>query len=217
MLILISMVAIACNRKGNTSTDGKNSTSEIEPTEVPKPTIGQELDKEAIPTQESGYAGVLEPTKEPEPTEVSSPNQEQKEQKPTEKPAPTKRPDTTAETDFFSKLIPSDKVYHSATAFNQGNYLFYKSGKLTSTVIAAKNLNTSKVMEITTIEDSFFNTSEFYLKGSDIYYHADGNIYRVGLDGNNKTRLFKGKATILGFHEDNVYALDRKAYNIRFS
>src|SRR5690606_28619594 len=72
----------------------------------------------------------------------------------------------------------------------------------------------SKVMEIITIEDTFFNTSEFYLKGSDIYYHADGNIYRVGLDGNNKTRLFKGKATILGFHEDNVYALDRKTREI---
>lgn len=42
--------------------------------------------------------------------------------------------------------------------------------------------------------------------GSNIYYHAEGDIYRVG--------LFKGTATILGFHDDDIFALDRKAREI---
>lgn len=214
MLMILSLAAIACNRTGNTNTSDKNITDEIEPTAEPTPTQGKESDEGLAPTQGAETTGGLEPTQVPEPTEVLTPTPGQNDPKPTEKPAPTKKPDSASDTEFFREFNPSDRVYHGTTAFVQGDFLFYKSGKLTSSVIASENLKTSKVKEITTIDDTFFNSSEFYLKGSDIYYHADGNIYRVGIDGKNKTRIFKGKATILGIHEDNVYALDRKTKEI---
>jgi len=212
MLMILSLVAIACNRTGNTNTGDKNITDE--PTAEPTPTQGKESDEELTPTQGSETTGDLEPTQVPEPTEVLTSTPGQNDQKPTEKPAPTKEPDSASGSEFFRDFNPSDKVYYGTTAFVQGDFLFYKTGKLTSSVIVSENLKTSKVKEITTIDDTFFNSGEFYLKGSDIYYHADGNIYRVGVDGKNKTRLFKGKATILGFHGNNVYALDRKAKEI---
>lgn len=81
----------------------------------------------------------------------------------------------------------------------------------TKTVIESKNLNTSKVTELVEIKDSYLSSSEFYLKGSNIYYHADGDIYQIGMDGKNKNRLFEGTATILGFHNEDIFALDRKA------
>lgn len=179
LLVLISMVATACNRAGN---------------------------------QSAGYNNIMDnatgltPSKDPEPTKVPTLIQEQE---PTEKPTPTNKPVSSSELAPISDLPPSKKVHHSTTAFAYSKYLFYKTGKLTNTMIIAENLETSEVTEITTIEDTYFNSSEFYLKDSDIYYHGDGNIYRVGVDGKNKTRLYKGKATILGFHEDDLFALDR--------
>ncbi|MHB8131308.1 MAG: DUF5050 domain-containing protein, partial [Mobilitalea sp.] len=137
-----------------------------------------------------------------------------KEPETTAEPTPTKEPTPTSEPASNSDFIPSEEVFHSTVAFIQGNYLFYKTGKLTETVIASKDLKTSKVTELAAIEDSYFSSSEFYLKGSNIYYHAEGDIYRIGVDGKNKNRLFKGTVTILGFQDDDIFALDRKAREI---
>jgi hypothetical protein len=129
-------------------------------------------------------------------------------------PTVIKEPVPTLEPASKSDFTPSEEVVHGTAAFIQGNYLFYKTGKLTKTVIASKDLKTEKVTELAIVEDSYFSSSEFYLKGSDIYYHAEGDIYRIGVDGKNKNRLFKGTAIILGFHDNDIFALDRKAREI---
>jgi hypothetical protein len=121
---------------------------------------------------------------------------------------------STAKASSNSEFVSSNEVAHSITAFTQGDYLFYKSGNLTKTVIASKNFKTSKITKIAVISQNLQSSDEFYLKGSSIYYHEKGNIYRVGIDGKNKCRLWKGKAIILGFHEDDLFALDKKANEI---
>ncbi len=189
LLFIVSIAAAACNRSEKDNISGNDKAEDVmnQPTDAPT--------AEPTPTKEPGPTAEPTPAGEPEPT-------------PTRKPAPTSEPAPN------SDFIPSEKVVHGTTAFVQGNYLFYKTGKLTKTVIASKNLKTSKITELATIEDSRVSISEFYLKGSNIYYHADGDIYRIGVDGKNKKRLFKGTATILGIHEDNIFALDRKAREI---
>ncbi|HHT96657.1 MAG TPA: hypothetical protein GXZ90_02025 [Clostridiales bacterium] len=183
LLIFVSIATMACNKSNNQETGKDNNIEDIN---VPDPTTTE-------PT----------PTRTPEP--IAEPTIE-----PTIEPTPTKDPTSQSETSSINDFIPSEKVFYSTTAFTQGNYFFYKTGKLAETKIVLKNLKTSEITEITTIEDSYFNSSKFYLNGSHIFYHAKGDIYRVAIDGKNKTRLFKGTATILGLHEDNLYALDRK-------
>lgn len=116
-------------------------------------------------------------------------------------PSPTKEP---------MKQPEETEVIHSDTVLAAGDYLFYKTGKLTETVIVREDQRTNQVTELTAVEASRFDTGEFYLKGSNLYYHSDGDIYRVDTDGKNKLRLYKGSATILGIYEEDVIALDRK-------
>ena len=222
LLAFIIMAVTACDKSGKDSTDVGNNIEDSSG----KPTDSPELDPTTAPTQEP--TGEPEPTAEPTPTEEPEPTGEP-EPTPTDKPkntvtpaptdkpkntvtpAPTKKPDDTS---GMRDFIPSDKVIHSSTAFVQGDYLFYKTGKMTKSKFAAENLKTLKVTEITAMEDAFYNSSEFYLKGKDIFYHAEGDIYRVGVDGKNKTRLYKGTSTILGFYKDDVIALERKTREI---
>jgi hypothetical protein len=193
LLFMVSMVAVACSRstKENVNESDKIEDTRNQQSDLPvaEPTATKEPETTVEPT----------PTKEPETTTVPTPTME---------PAPTSEPTSN------SNFNPSEEVVHSTTAFIQGNYLFYKTGKLTKTVIASKDLKTSKVTELATIEDSYFSSSEFYLKGSNIYYHAEGDLYRIGVDGKNNNRLYKGTATILGFHDDDIFALDRKTREI---
>lgn len=218
LLLMITLAGTACNRPAKESSVGKESVEDTVNQPSDSPDIKQDADtthepeptnepdiSEADPTEAPANTPKPAPTGKPSPTEKPEPTVAPT---PAGKPSPTEIP--VSMTDF----TPSKEVLHSTTALTQGDYLFYKTGKLTNTVIAAKNLNTSQVFEITTIEDTYFNSTEFFLKESDIYYHAEGDIYRVGVDGTNKERLFKGTATMLGFYEDDLYAVDSKAREI---
>ncbi|MDF2543429.1 MAG: putative secreted protein [Herbinix sp.] len=193
VLFMVSIAAVACNRSAKDSIDEKDKTKEMvnQPTDMPS----------AEPT----------PTKEPETTEEPTPTSKPEG---AVEPTPAGKPTETLEPEIITDFVPSEEVVHSTGAFTQGNYLFYKSGKRKETVIVAKNLKTSKETEIVTIEGSDVNSSEFYLKGSYIYYQADGDIYQIGVSGKNKNRLYKGTATILGFQEDAIFALDKKSREI---
>lgn len=201
LLFIISMLAAACSRpmKGSPGENEKIEDTANQPTASPaaEPTLTRE------PEPTSGPAPTEEPELTAEPTTAEKPET-------TGKPASDGDSDPTSEQASNSDFQPSEKAVHSTTAFVQGNHLFYKTGKLTKTVIASKNLKTSKVTEIAAIQDSYPGSGEFYLKGSNIYYHAEGDIYRIGVDGKNKSRLYKGTAAILGFHGEDIIALDRK-------
>lgn len=235
LLLVISVVVVACSRPGDNSTgesaivsgstEGKGSKAELTPTEVlePTPTEGpgsaaaSEQTKEPKPTaaptltERPGSTAALTLTEKPEPTATPTPT---KESGSTAAPAPTRKPDVILEQSSMSDFVPSKEIFHSSTAFVYGDYLFFKAGELMKPAITAQNLKTSKRTEITSIEGSYFKTEEFYLKGSDIYYHEMGDIYRIGVNGKNKTRLYKGTATILGFHGNDIIALERKTREI---
>ena len=189
LLIMGSMVCVACNNK---SEDGVSENDKTEDTRT------QPTDSPAVEPAKEIPAGTQEPTS----SEAA---------KPIEEPSPVKQNKKDTDKNSDSSFIPSEEVMHSNTAFTQGGYLFYKSGKLSKTVIEAMNLKTGKVTELATTRSTTLNSGEFYLSGKYIYYNADGSIYRVGVDGKNNTRLYKGKATILGVHKKDILALDRKA------
>lgn len=210
LVITITMAMIACSGKSKESikndTLGDGGTKEvlsptIEPTTGPDSSIDQ---------QENNVAG------EPSP-KLPEKSGSAEETKPTEEPVLSKKPTTTnipvkeTEQESAFEVIPSNQVIHSTTAFTHKNNLFYKTGKLTKTTLAVMDQRNSEVKELVTLEDSSFNNGDFYLYGNHIYYHENGDIYRIGLEGKNKTRLYKGTATILGIHREDIIALDRKA------
>jgi len=216
LLLMVLMASAACSKSTKGSIGENNNTEDAinQPSDslTAEPTGTEELDPAAEPTTDKApeptaqlvQMGEFDPTAELLYIGKSEP---------TVKLA-SKKPASTTEPTPISDFIPSEEVVHSTTAFTQGNYLFYKSGKQNKTAIVSKNLKTSKVTELTTVEDYNFHNSDFYLKGSDIYYLVNGDIYRIGVDGKNKTRLFKGTATILGFQNDDIFALDKKAREI---
>lgn len=215
MLFAISMTAIACKGPAEEAPggNGKDEDTINQPSAMPsaEPTVpGGEEDVE--PTA----PGEAEPTAEPTPseTEVTAVPTATVKPEPTTGPTPTKKPAPTVTPSPDSDFVPSDEVVHSMTAFQQGNYLFYKSGKFTEAFIASKNLKTSKVTKLVDLGEIYLGSSQFYLKGSNLYYHSAEDIYRVGVDGKNKIRLYKGTATILGIHEEDVLALERKTREI---
>lgn len=216
LLFVVLMASAACSRSGKESISENDNTEDTmkQPSDpsAAEPTGTEEPDPIAEPAVNEESELTAEPTTNEEGELTAKPEQTGK-QDPTAEPASGKHSPTSTPASI-SDFIPSEKVVHSTTAFTQGNYLFYKSGKAGKTVIASKNLKTSKVTELATVEDYYFGSSEFYLKGKNIYYLVKGDIYRIGVDGKNKTRLFKGTAAILGFHEDDIIALDKKAREI---
>ncbi len=202
LLLMVSMAALACNKS---TQDSNNENDKIEDS-FDQSTVSTTV--MPTPAEESVITTEPTPTKKPESTAEPSLT---KNPESTAKPTPAEQPAKVTEPASNSDFVSTKEAVHGTTALTHGNYLFYKTGKLTKTVIAAKNLNTSKVTELATIEDANINNGDFYLKGDNIYYHTEGDIYRVGVNGKNKTRLFKGTATILGFYNDDVIALDRKA------
>lgn len=234
LLLLLFMTAAACNRQEEEGPGGQNQPSdppsseptaaEQEPAATRSPEVtsgpaeGEKPDPVLTPALTQKPDPTVTPALTPKPTLTPAPTK-----KPgvTAAPAPTEKPAPTAEPSPLHDFVPSEKVIHAATALRQGDYLFYKTGTQTRTVITARNLKTSKETEIITIQGNnsdithaYLDTGEIYLKGSNLYYHADGDIYRVGVDGKNNIRLFKGKATILGIHDEDVIALDRKAREV---
>jgi hypothetical protein len=199
VLLLISISTISCNRLNKDNIGDKDTTEETinQPTPSTDPVTTTKPTPTLMPELTARPTPIIEPTPTVKPETTAKPN-------------PTRKPTKNSGEETKSDFIPSKNVMHSPTALAQGNYLFYKTGKLTKTVIASKNNKTSKVTELAIIEDSLHNSGEFYLKESDIYYHEDGDIYRVGVDGKNKTKLYSGTATILGLYNDDVIALERK-------
>lgn len=215
LLSMVLIASVACNRSTKEDIDENHNTEDTMNQPSDFPTADPTQIEESEPTEESEI-GDLEPTAELVQMGEFDPAAElvyTGKSEPTVKLA-TKKPASTTKSTSISDFIPSEEVVHSTTAFTQGNYLFYKSGKQNKAAIVSKNLKTSKVTELTTVEDYNFHNSDFYLKGSDIYYLANGDIYRIGVDGKNKTRLFNGTATILGFQNDDIFALDKKAREI---
>jgi hypothetical protein len=201
LLLIVLMTSVACNRSAKESINENKiedsyNQSTASTTVVPTPA------EESVTTTEPT------PTNQPEPTLEPSPTQGPES---TVKPTPAEDPAKVTEPVSTSDFVPAKDAIHSTTAFRHGNYLFYKSGKLTKTAITLRDTKKSTESEITVYEDSNYNNREFFLKGYHIYYHSEGDIYRVDVDGKNRVRLYKGTATILGFHEDDIIALDRKA------
>lgn len=109
---------------------------------------------------------------------------------------------------------PSDEVVHGKVAIAQGDFIFYRAGKLHETNIIVKNIKTSDEETLVTLKDGQLNPSEMYLLGNNLYYQEDNDIYRIGIDGENKIQLFKGTASILGIANDNIIALNKNTKEI---
>lgn len=201
LLLILTLATAACSRTGknNNTEDPLNPPPTLPATDH---TVTQEPETPDAPTPT--------PVTEPISTDKPTPSEEPQ---PTEKPAPTKAPAPKPEPIVLEGFISSDEAVYGMTALVQGNYLFYKAGTNEDTEVIAKNLITLKETEIP-IEHPYSFSGSFILKGNDFYFHHNKDIYRVGLDGMSKKRLFKGTATILGFYEDDIIALDKKSWTI---
>ena len=191
MVITITMAMIACSGKSKEGNPNNDKLVDEESGELLSPTIDPTPNSESpIDQQENNVPG--EPS-----TELPDKSGSTKESKPTEEPVLTKKPTATnipvkeTEQEAAFDVIPSNQVIHSTTAFTHKNYLFYKTGKLTKTTLAVMDQQTSKVKELVTLEDSNFNNGEFFLLGNHIYYHENGDIYRIGVGGKIKPDYIK--------------------------